>query len=93
MPDASRRQLLSAKAAEERARSSDWLLRFIIAGQPKRWTKSELCQAAMRELQVSKSSFNFAWVNEIERTGRRDWYEPLRTRQQSKPTRRQDRGT
>jgi hypothetical protein len=29
---------------------------------------------------VSKSSFDFAWIDAIERAGRHDWYEPLRRR-------------
>ncbi len=32
----------------------------------------------MRELGVSKYSFDFAWIDAIETTGRHDWYEPLR---------------
>jgi putative tryptophan/tyrosine transport system substrate-binding protein len=42
--------------------------------------QAELRAAAMRELKVSKNSFDFAWIDAIERTGRRDWYEPLRRR-------------
>jgi hypothetical protein len=34
----------------------------------------------MRELKVSKHSFDFAWIDAIERTGRHDWYDPLRRR-------------
>jgi hypothetical protein len=34
----------------------------------------------MRELNVSKNSFDFGWIAAIEDTGRRDWYEPLRRR-------------
>ena len=41
-------------------------------------TKAELRVAAMRELGVSKYSFDFAWIDAIETTGRHDWYEPLR---------------
>jgi hypothetical protein len=47
---------------------------------PKYLTKSELRLAAMRELDVSKSSFDFAWIDAIETAGRQDWYEPLRHR-------------
>lgn len=36
--------------------------------------------AAMRELNVSKSAFDFGWMAAIEDTGRHDWYEPLRRR-------------
>jgi len=47
--------------------------------QPKFLTKAEL-----RELKVSKHSFDFAWVSAIEETGRVDWYEPLRRRFRTK---------
>jgi hypothetical protein len=75
-----RRELLSAKAAEERVECAIWLDKFIIDGQPKCWTKEELCRAAMRDLSVSRSSFNFAWVTTIERKKCPGWYEPLRSR-------------
>jgi hypothetical protein len=47
-------------------------------------TKAELRAAAMRELNVSKNSFDFAWIDAIEETGRQDWYEPLRRRMRTK---------
>ncbi len=53
-------------------------------GQPKFLTKDELRVAAMRQLDVSKSSFDFAWIDAIETTGRHDWYEPLRRRLRTK---------
>src|SRR5260370_37219914 len=37
--------------------------------QPKFLTKNELRSAAMRELKVSKSAFDFAWMAAIEDTG------------------------
>jgi hypothetical protein len=37
--------------------------------------KDELRVAAMRELNVSKNVFDFAWIDPIETTGRHDWYE------------------
>ena len=52
--------------------------------QPKLLTKAELRAAAMRELNVSKNSFDFAWIDAIEETGRQDWYEPLRRRMRTK---------
>jgi len=75
-----RAEELSAKAAEERRRARVWLLQFIGQGKPRYTTKSELRDAAIRELGVSKSSFNIAWIDTIERTGQRHWYEPLRRR-------------
>ena len=53
---------------------------FMQNGQPKFLTKDELRVAAMRQLNVSKSSFDFARIDAIETTGRRDRYEPLRRR-------------
>jgi hypothetical protein len=70
-----RQPLLSEKAAEERSRAFEWLLPFV--DKPRYLTKAELREAAIRELQVSKSSFDFAWTEVIERTHRYDWYQPL----------------
>jgi hypothetical protein len=75
-----RSQELSQKAQEEQRRCRDWLLKFMRGNQPKFLTKAELREAAMRELKVSKNSFDFAWIIAIEDTGRHDWYEPLRRR-------------
>jgi hypothetical protein len=36
------------------------------------------------ELNVSKNSFDFGWNDAIEKTGRRDWYEPLPRRSRTK---------
>jgi len=80
----SRSQELSEKAAAERRRCRDWLLPFMQSGQPKFLTKDELRVAALRQLDVSKSSFDFAWIDAIETTGRHDWYEPLRRRPRTK---------
>jgi hypothetical protein len=75
-----RSQELSEKAEEEQRRCREWLLKFMRGNQPKFLTKAELRDAAMRELKVSKNSFDFAWILAIEDTGRHDWYEPLRRR-------------
>jgi hypothetical protein len=80
----SRKQELSEKADEEQRRCRDWLLKFLQGNQPKFLTKAELREAAMRELKVSKNSFDFAWISAIEETGRQDWYEPLRHRYRNK---------
>jgi hypothetical protein len=82
----SRSQELSEKAAAERWRLRDWLLPFMQNGQPKFLTKDELRVAAMRQLNVSKNSFDFAWIDAIEKTGRHDWYEPLRRGCAPKPS-------
>jgi hypothetical protein len=59
----SRSQELSEKAAAERRRCRDWLLPFMQDNQPKFLTKDELRGAAMRELSVSRNSFDFAWID------------------------------
>jgi len=76
----SRMQEVQEKAADERRRCRQWLLRFSRDGEPKFLTKAELRGAAVLELSVSKNSFDFAWIDAIELTGRHDWYEPLRRR-------------
>ncbi len=80
----SRRKQHSEKAAEERWRCRDWLLPFMQNNQPKFLTKDELRSVAMRELDVSKLSFDLGWIMAIEDSGRHDWYEPLRRRLRSK---------
>ena len=73
----SRNQELYEKAEGQRCR--EWLLPFLRDNQPKFLTKAELRDAAVRELEVSKNSFDFAWIEAIEHTGRYDWYEPVRS--------------
>jgi hypothetical protein len=62
-----RQQQLSEKAHEERRRCRDWLLKFMQDDQPKFLTKDELREAAMRELNVSKLSFDMGglWRSKI----------------------------
>jgi hypothetical protein len=79
-----RNEALAAKAADDTARCTAWLLKFMQNDQPKFLTKAELCHAAMTELEVSKNSFNHAWISAIEQMGRHDWYEPLRRRYRTK---------
>ena len=73
-----RKKELWDKAEAERRRCRQWLLAYMRPGQPKRITKAVLREAAMRELKVSKNSFDSAWIAAIEDTGRHDWYEPMR---------------
>lgn len=80
----SRRQELFDNFTEQWQRSRDWLVPFMQNNQPKFLTKDELRSAAMRELNVSKSAFDFGWMAAIEDTGRLDWYEPLRKRLRNK---------
>jgi hypothetical protein len=79
-----RQQQLSEKADQERRRCRDWLLPFMQNNQPKFLTKDELRSAAMRELNVSKLSFDMGWIMAIEDTGRHDWYEPLHRRSRTR---------
>ena len=76
----SRTQELSKKFREQWQRSRDWLVPFMQNNQPKFLTKDGLRSAAMRELKVSKSAFDFGWMAAIADTGRHDWYGPLRKR-------------
>ena len=80
----SRRQDLSEQFTEQCQRCRDWLLSFMQNNQPKFLTKDELRSVAMRELNVSKSAFDFGWMAAIEDSGRHDWYEPLRRRLRTK---------
>ena len=75
---------LSEKAARQRQLARDWLLPLMSDNHPKLVTKDELRALAMRELGVSKNSFDYAWIDAIETTGRHDWYEPLPRRRRSK---------
>ena len=65
-------------------RCRQWLLDYIRPGQPKHTTKAALRDAAMRELKISKNSFDAAWIAAIEETARHDWYEPLRRQQRTR---------
>ncbi len=80
----SRQQVLLETFAEQWQLSRDWLVPFMQNNQPKFLTKNELHSAAMRDLRVSKSAFDFGWMAAIEDTGRHDWYEPLRRRLRTK---------
>lgn len=75
-----RKKELWDKAEDERRRCERWLREFMRDGQPRFATKDELRDAAMRELRISKNSFDAAWIGAIEDMGRHDWYEPLRRR-------------
>ena len=88
MTKSSRSKELSEKAQQEQRRCRDWLLHFMQGNQPKFLTKDELRSVAMRELNVSKNSFDFAWIDAIETSGRVDWYEPLRKQPRARKTRR-----
>ena len=74
-----RKKELWAKAEAERERCRQWLLNLMRPGQTKPATKDVLCAAAMRELKISKNSFNAAWIAAIEDAGRHDWYAPRRS--------------
>lgn len=69
---------LFGKAQAERKLCKEWLIRIMRASPVKTRSKQDLCAEAMRDLKVSKSSFDYAWVVAIEELGYHDWYEPLR---------------
>jgi len=77
------REKLYREAQAKRDECAEWIIARIIPDQPKWATKAELRTVAMKELGCSKSAFDMAWIAAIERTGRHDWYEPLRTRGKS----------
>ena len=72
-----RQRQLCEMAEVQRRRCRDWLLNFIVSGQPRAFTKKELRASAVRGLGVPKNAFDFAWIDAIETTGRYDWYNPL----------------
>jgi hypothetical protein len=78
----------SGTLSRRRTTAREWLLAFLRDSQPKFLTKAELRDAALRELKVSKNSFEYGWIEAIEQTRRYDWYEPLRplVAQQSRGT-------
>lgn len=73
------RQLADIQRAQaERQRCEEWLIRIMRASPVKTRSKDDLRAEAMRDLKVSKTSFDVAWIGAIEELGLRDWYEPLR---------------
>lgn len=80
-----RQKELSNKAEAERERCRLWLPNFMRPGQSKPDTKEALCAEAVRELKISKSSFNAAWIAAIEDAYRHDWYEPRRNTRSKRP--------
>lgn len=77
---------LIQKARAEQQNCKDWLIRIMRASPVKTRSKDDLRAEAMRDLKVSKSSFDAAWIGAIEELGYHDWYEPLRNGRQ--PSRR-----
>ncbi len=72
-------QLAAYQRAEiERRKCREWLIQIMRASPIKTRSKDDLRAEAMRDLRVSKSSFDMAWIMAIEEMGYRDWYEPLR---------------
>ena len=69
---------LFEKAQAERKLCKEWLIRIMRASPVKTRSKDDLRAEAMRDLGVSKSSFDGAWIGAIEELGYHDWYEPLR---------------
>ena len=67
-----------AIAEIEQLRCRIWLRAFMQGQLPKIATKAELRGIAMQKMNISKASFDSAWIGAIEDTGREDWYAPLR---------------
>lgn len=80
------RLALFQQAREEQRRCQEWLIRIMHASPIKTRSKDDLRAEAMRDLKVSKSSFDSAWIGAIEELGYHDWYGPLRKGR--KPSRR-----
>lgn len=75
-----------AKAHADREKAKQWLSHYIKPGLPKAFTKEDLRSAAIAELHVSKSAFDYAWNWVILETGCEFWYDPLpRRRAKSLP--------
>lgn len=68
----------SLKAQTEQKLCEEWLIRIMRASPVKTRSKDDLRAEAMRDLKVSKNSFDSAWIGAIEELGYHDWYEPLR---------------
>ena len=78
------KQRLYDIAQEERERCFKWIRQFVVEGQPRAFTKAELCRAAQEELKVSKNSFNHAWyMVEIE-LEREEWSRPIQIKNKIK---------
>ncbi len=73
-----RREKLFHEAEAKRRECREWLKRYMSPGQPKAMTKNELFALARREMGISRTGFDQAWIAAIEEMGRQDWYEPSR---------------
>ena len=60
------------KAEAERRRCEQWLQNFMREGRTKLATKTELREAAIRDLKISKNSFDAAWICAIEDARRQE---------------------
>jgi len=76
---------LQRHAQAERRRCAEWLIEFMKDGYPKIATKEEFRTAAIIKLDISKVSFDCAWIWAIEETERHDWYKPFQTGRSGKP--------
>jgi hypothetical protein len=85
----SRRQQAATELANaQRKLCLDWLLYIMASSSVKTRTKADLRTEAIERFRVSKSAFDFAWIDAIEKTGNHHWYEPLpRSRRKASRTR------
>lgn len=76
-------QAASDKAETERRLCYDWLLGIMKASPKKARTKADLRAEAVARFNVSKNSFDRAWISAIEETAHHEWYVPLRKSRQT----------
>ena len=72
-----RAQALHDAAERQRTLCCEWLLYIMKASSERTRTKDDLRAEAIRRFKVSKSAFDFAWIDAIEKSGNHHWYEPL----------------
>jgi hypothetical protein len=74
----SRRQQAGTELAKaQRKLCLDWLRYIMASSSVKTRTKAYLRSESIERFRVSKSAFDFAWIDAIEKTGNHHWYEPL----------------
>jgi hypothetical protein len=71
------RQALYDAARKQRMLCVDWLLYIMASSSVKTRTKDDLRTEAIKRFKISKKAFDGAWIQAIEKTGNRHWYEPL----------------
>jgi hypothetical protein len=65
------------KADRERRIVKEWLQELMRQSPIKPATKSELRQLAIEKFSVSQNAFDGGWIQAIEESGNRHWYDSL----------------